>query len=190
MIPVHKTRQIQRIVEATLRLIHDEGLSNASMSKVAAQAGMTRQTLYNYFPDVESIVAHTLVEHGAAVEQRLLVVVERADGLLEKLRAVAEFQISHASPGHAAFSLESGLSAQVRARLASYTDTVKDSLEKAAMSDVGRVASGDAPAEAVISLLWGMLEGAVAASLKHPEQKPFLLDAVVRAMFAVVRGQD
>ncbi len=188
--PEHKTRQAHRIVEATLRIVHDEGLSNVSMSKVAAKAGMTRQTIYNYFPDVESIVAHALDEHGAAVEQHLLVIVEQADGLLEKLRAVAEFQISHATPGHAGFALESGLSARVRARLAAHMDTVKAALEKAVTSDVGHAAFSGNPAAAVVSLLWGMIEGAVAAALEHPEQKPYLLDAVVRAMFAVLTEKE
>jgi AcrR family transcriptional regulator len=44
------------IRDAAIRLIADKGMPNVSMSAVAEAAGVSRQTLYNHFPDLEAIV--------------------------------------------------------------------------------------------------------------------------------------
>ena len=87
----HKTRQTTRIVEAALQVIDQAGFSGVTMSSVAARAGVTRQTIYNYFPDVESIVARALTEHSAAMEAHMLAIFEDAEGLFEQMKALAEF---------------------------------------------------------------------------------------------------
>lgn len=46
----------QAIGEAALDLIAERGMPNVSMSAVAEAAGVSRQTLYNHYPDLESIV--------------------------------------------------------------------------------------------------------------------------------------
>ena len=65
----------ERIAEAALRLISQRGLAGVTMSAVARQAVVGRQTLYNYYPDVESIVTSIIARHeelGAAQVSRLL----------------------------------------------------------------------------------------------------------------------
>lgn len=44
------------IQEAAVRLVGELGMPNVSMSAVAEEAGVSRQTLYNHYPDLESIV--------------------------------------------------------------------------------------------------------------------------------------
>lgn len=44
------------IQEAALRLVSELGMPNVSMSAVAEAAGVSRQTLYNHYPDLEEIV--------------------------------------------------------------------------------------------------------------------------------------
>lgn len=44
------------IGEAALQLVAERGMPNVSMSAVAEAAGVSRQTLYNHYPDLESIV--------------------------------------------------------------------------------------------------------------------------------------
>lgn len=46
----------QAIQEAAVRLVGELGMPNVSMSAVAEEAGVSRQTLYNHYPDLESIV--------------------------------------------------------------------------------------------------------------------------------------
>jgi AcrR family transcriptional regulator len=44
------------IQQAAVRLIAERGMPNVAMSAVADEAGVSRQTLYNHYPDLESIV--------------------------------------------------------------------------------------------------------------------------------------
>ncbi len=51
----HRRRVSETILDATARLIAEQGLS-VTMSAIAERAGIGRATLYKYFPDVESIL--------------------------------------------------------------------------------------------------------------------------------------
>jgi AcrR family transcriptional regulator len=44
------------IQEAALRLVGELGMPNVTMSSVAEEAGVSRQTLYNHYPDLESMI--------------------------------------------------------------------------------------------------------------------------------------
>lgn len=46
----------QAIQDAAIRLIVENGMPDVSMSSVAQAAGVSRQTLYNHYPDLEAIV--------------------------------------------------------------------------------------------------------------------------------------
>jgi AcrR family transcriptional regulator len=47
----------QRIVDATLALHHEVGPARTTISEVARRAGVGRVTVYNHFPDDESLLA-------------------------------------------------------------------------------------------------------------------------------------
>ena len=183
----HKTRQIARIIEATLNLIHSDGISRLSFSNIAEAAGVTRQTVYNYFPDVEAIIAQALDAHSEAMEQHLLEIIQTANGTREKLQAFAQFQISTASPEHNNISLEAGLSAKVRARLAGHKNAVKTALEGAVAQGIKNKELPKNLDPALASeLVWGLVQGAADAATIHPDQKPMLLGAVDRAIWAAL----
>ncbi|MFS8097970.1 TetR/AcrR family transcriptional regulator [Lentzea alba] len=65
----------RRIIEAAMACVDRAGLAKTSMSDVAAEAGVTRQTVYRYFPrltDILSAIALTNVEDFARrMEQHL-----------------------------------------------------------------------------------------------------------------------
>lgn len=184
----HKTRQIARIIEATLSLIHSDGLSRLSFSNIAKTAGVTRQTVYNYFPDVETIIAQALDAHSEAMEQHLLEIIQTPNTTRQKLRAFAQFQISMASPEHNSISLEAGLSAKVRARLAGHKNSIKTALKNAIAQGIKNKELPKNLEPALASeLVWGLVQGATDAATAYPEQKPALLDAVDRAIWAALR---
>ena len=62
----HKRQTEARIIDATVTLVAERGLSATSMSQVAERAGIGRATLYSYFPDVEHIL---LAWHDQEVER-------------------------------------------------------------------------------------------------------------------------
>ena len=100
----------ERIAEAALNLIAEHGLAGVTMSAVARQADVARQTLYNHYPDVESIVTSVIEQHeqmGLAQVRRLL---EGHEGAAAKLEQLILHSVTMGAHDHALASLESSLS--------------------------------------------------------------------------------
>jgi AcrR family transcriptional regulator len=117
-----------RIIEATLRLIARDGLGSVTMRGVAAAAGVSRQTLYNYYPDVDSIAAEAVRRHNLESIRMLeaaLRVVERPGDKLEQLvrHVVSIGAHAHHTPG-----IEGGLSASARAALSEYDRAIDEQI--------------------------------------------------------------
>lgn len=51
-----RARTVDGILAAAMLIVTEEGVAALSMSTLAARAGLSRQTLYNYFPDVEAVL--------------------------------------------------------------------------------------------------------------------------------------
>ncbi len=85
----HRRAVHDAALDATAALVAEHGLASVTMSRIAAEAGIGRATLYKYFPDVNAIlvawharhVGHHL-EHLAAVRDRT------AGGAAARLEAV------------------------------------------------------------------------------------------------------
>jgi AcrR family transcriptional regulator len=52
----HRRAVQDATLDATAALVAEHGLAAVTMSRIAAQAGIGRATLYKYFPDVETIL--------------------------------------------------------------------------------------------------------------------------------------
>lgn len=77
-----------RITEATFDLLAEHGLAGISMSAIATKAGIARQTLYNHFPDVDSILSSAMAQHHQDDLRTLagmLTTIPTATGQLEHL---------------------------------------------------------------------------------------------------------
>ncbi len=53
-----------RIIVAVLTLIDERGLSGVTMIDIARTAGVARQTVYNHYPDIDSIIAAAINRHN------------------------------------------------------------------------------------------------------------------------------
>ncbi len=83
-----RTDTSARITEATFALLAEHGLAGVTMSAIASRAGIARQTLYNHFPDVDSIVAAAMSEHqhdDLRALTAMLATIPTAAGRLEHL---------------------------------------------------------------------------------------------------------
>jgi AcrR family transcriptional regulator len=60
-----------RIVQAAGRLFHQDSISAVSMEDIAAEAGLTKMTLYQYFASKEALLLETLKTRYAEREQAL-----------------------------------------------------------------------------------------------------------------------
>jgi len=94
----HKTHRASRIAVAALEIISTAGLSGLTMSAIAKRAGISRQTLYRYFPDTESVLTAAV---GLIAE-----VEEHIDKLLaagspqDRLEQFVTMMVEGAAAGH------------------------------------------------------------------------------------------
>lgn len=69
-----------RLMDACGSLIVRDGFNGVSMTAVAAEAGITRQTVYRYFPNARVLVKDTLMRGGRELlEAQLLIFSEEGD---------------------------------------------------------------------------------------------------------------
>lgn len=97
----HKDRLRRSIVDAAVALVAERGRADVTMSAVAERVGIGRATLYNYFGDLDQILATYVVSEferqHAALDERLAGVADP----LERLRLTLEQVIGYfASPEH------------------------------------------------------------------------------------------
>ena len=132
----------EKILAATLELIAEQGLAGVGMSAVAERAGVARQTLYNHYPDVESIVTAAVEAHeegGMATVGRLL---EGQQGAAAKLEQLIRHSVAMGAHGPTLAALESSLSPQgqsvLRAHRHRSESLVKDVLREGMAEGVFR----------------------------------------------------
>lgn len=107
----------QRIMAAAFALSAERGISGVTMSAVADQAGVARQTLYNHFPDVESIVVAAYELHHEANIAGLNQVLAAASGAVAKLAQFIRYQVAAVAHSHQGAVHESSLSPTARERI-------------------------------------------------------------------------
>ena len=84
-IPADDREAVDRIIAATRKAIDAQG--RASVSEVAQDLGVTRQTVYRYFPTLESLLSATAV---SAAEEFLDHLAQRLGSLADPTDAVVE----------------------------------------------------------------------------------------------------
>jgi TetR/AcrR family transcriptional regulator, regulator of autoinduction and epiphytic fitness len=124
----------QRLIEATARIMHDDGYAAATSRRVAAEAGVKQALVYYYFPTMDDLYVEVL-RSGA-------------EGSLEEMRAA----IASDDPLRALWAINSdtrrtGLNTEfmalanhrklIRTELAAYAERVRD-IETAAVTIVLR----------------------------------------------------
>jgi AcrR family transcriptional regulator len=118
---VHRENQREHILEAAEQLLIRDGIDRVSLSDIARMARITRNTLYEYFPNKEEIVwaiFQKLVEGGRAgyiakfqmaegngfqrIEKFLWMFVEQLAADPKHLRFIVEFNTLYAREGNPA----------------------------------------------------------------------------------------
>jgi AcrR family transcriptional regulator len=113
-----------RIIEAALSLIATDGLGAVTMLKIAETAGVARQTLYNHYPDVDSIVVEAISRHNRESIQKLEASLRVVDQPADELEQLVRHMVSIGSHAHHASGIAHGLSAGARATLREYDDVL------------------------------------------------------------------
>ena len=84
------------ILKASRRLFKEKGYDDTMIDDVADAAGISKATLYNYFPNKESLLSGTLDDQIATIRQRI----RDMDGgnSYEKLKQLLEFLVVDSVP--------------------------------------------------------------------------------------------
>ena len=114
-----------RIIHATLTLISERGFGGVTMSLVADAAGVARQTLYNHYGDVDSIVAAAIDRHNRESIDLLDAALQVAESPADRIEQMVRHFVMVGTHAHHAIDLGSGLSPDVRATLDSYNEAVE-----------------------------------------------------------------
>lgn len=84
------------ILEATARILEAQGLDAANTNAIAARAGVSVGSLYQYFPGKEAIFAELVRRHDAATDDALgnLVAGSAGQGFEARLRALVKAAVA------------------------------------------------------------------------------------------------
>jgi len=101
-IEAHRRDVRDAVLETTMKLVAEEGLRSATMSRIAEEAGIGRATLYKYFPDVDAILVAWHGRHVTAHLEHLAAIREQTTDPDTRLDAVlaAYAQIVHGMSQH------------------------------------------------------------------------------------------
>ena len=88
-VDAHRVEVRSAILTSAWHLVVEDGLFAVTMSRIAEVAGISRATLYKYFPNVESILATHHLQHVDAHLRQLEALAAGQGEPLDRLTAVA-----------------------------------------------------------------------------------------------------
>jgi len=188
-----RTDTSARITAATFALLADRGLAGITMSAIAIEAGIARQTLYNHFPDVDSILAAAIRQHNEEARAMLSTALAITDSPTGKLDQLVRHVVMLGSHGHGSQRITDGLSAESRAGLAAHEQQMNSQI--AAILDEG-VRTGefraDLSPDVDVLVVSAMLDGIMDATSREPDQAVRVARVGLRTLVRAVQadGQD
>jgi AcrR family transcriptional regulator len=182
-----RTATRDRITNAALSLIASDGLGSVTMRSIAEKAGVARQTLYNHYPDVDSIVVAAVDRHNQEsirlLESTLAVVDAPEDKIEQLVRHVAAVGAhTHHAPG-----IEHGLSAAARAKLGDYDLAVERNIRQ--IVEEGKAAGvfrHDLHRDVDVGLIRRMLGELSEQASQSPDDAAAIATAGTRTILAAV----
>ncbi|MFC0082259.1 TetR/AcrR family transcriptional regulator [Aciditerrimonas ferrireducens] len=161
-VEAHRAAQRDVVLDAALELLRERGLAGLTMSALADRAGVSRATLYHYFPDVDHVLAAWVSREVERSVADVLATASAIEDPVERLRWVVGDQLARfASQEHRVsvehLDSEAG-SPVVRAAVASGLEPLRQllatTLEEAAGR--GQLALPTGP-DLAVDLLLGLL---------------------------------
>jgi AcrR family transcriptional regulator len=174
----HRARQRRQIMTVALELVSERGLAGVSMSALAQRAGISRATLYHYFPDLEQVLLAWVGEEVDAFVAELARELSGLDDPVARLRRIIDAHVTAFSGAEHRFGADllqsDALSPKVREEvgrhLSGLRGLVADALEDGRRAGCfGPLASSPLAVDTVVSLL-GALRPHLLAGTAAPEE--------------------
>jgi len=174
----HRTHQRERILAVALELLRERGMATLTMSAIADHAGISRATLYHYFPDVDAVLTAWVGQEIERSVSAMLVEARAIPDPLDRLTHLVEVQArTFASQSHRLsaehFESEAGSPAvrrEVEIQMAPLRQLLADTITEA--GTCGLLRSTVDPvlaADLVLGLLGAIRRRLVAGTLKPDE---------------------
>lgn len=179
----------ERIIEATLQLITEQGLSGVTMVEVARTAGVARATLYNHYSDVPSILAEAIARHNDQALLGLRQSLATASSPSDTIEHLVHYVASISAHGHT-IEVHHGLPPDLRDQLAAFDDELEAQIEQALVSGLaaGEFRSAlDVPA--TTTLVRHMLAGVSELVSAAPQDAPHIAGDATRTILAAIAQQ-
>lgn len=180
----------ERIVQSALRLMSERGFGGVTMKAVAETAGIARQTLYNHFPDVDTIIAESIAAHQTESLEALrgvIATIESPEARLEHLvRQSAATAVHH----HPVAGFQHGLSAEMQANLQQHDTELLTIIEETLRAGMD---AGDFRKDIDITrdahLVKQMLDGTAMLASSQPASIQTTVATATRTLLASVKAQ-
>lgn len=159
----HRRAVRDAAIDATAKLVAQQGVAAVTMSKIAAETGIGRATLYKYFPDVETILMAWHERQVAGHLQQLATIRDQAGDPAQQLQAMLEAyaERTHERPHSTELSALLHRGQHVDQAHRQLSALLEDLLSKAAQAGQIR---GDVPATELASYCLSALSAAGSAS--------------------------
>ena len=177
----------QQIVDAAHRLVVEHGMPNVSMSAVANEAGVSRQTLYNHFSDLEEIIlegaAHA-IDEAATHMQHMLEAAPDARAALERYVRASIFAMAG---DELAIGAAGGMSADGEAQALEFLESFHRPLKQILHAGVADGSfRADLDPDDVSEILFHMI-GSTRMLIAHGRNTDDVANRVVELITAAVR---
>ena len=158
----HRAQQRRALLDAAARLIATSDATGLSLRDVAREAGVSRTSVYDYFPSVGELLAALALDAFPAWTSRLEGAVSRARTPSTKVAAYVRETLALMASGEHRLAMALGeleVSAETRARLSDLHDALVEPLREA-MNAAGHGGAAGDP-EVLVPLVYGALSAAM-----------------------------
>lgn len=193
----HRARQRRQIMAVALELVAERGLAGVSMSALAQRAGISRATLYHYFPDLEQVLLAWVGEEVDTFVAELARELTSQDDPVVQLRRIVAAHVHAFSGAEHRFGADllkgDALSPKVREEvgrhLAGLRELVADVLAAGRRAECfGPLASDPLAVDAVVSLLGALRPHLLAGTAAPEDVSEFLTGLLAHGLAGDVRG--
>lgn len=174
-------------MHASLALINEHGLSGVTMSQIAESAGVARQTLYNRYGDIESIVAATIERHNRESTDLLETTIGIAESPTDKLEQMVRHFAAMGAHSQHSLDLHGALGEELRESLDAYQNVVEAHIRKI-IEDGQKVGAfrGDLSLEFDSELVRSLLEGVSEIATHSPDRAAEISTVGTRTIIAAL----
>lgn len=159
-LPVHEPGARRRILDATYSLVEQRGMAQVSMTAIADKAGVSRQTVYNNFPDVETAMLGYVLDELARTATRIEQTLSTLRDPENQIRSFVTELIRRFAQQDFQVSIQAAMSPTAVKAIETATGPLRKMLEEILVEGVetGQFISGIA-AERLATLLFQMTVG-------------------------------